>query len=79
MENNKPYVEIRCNTLLRQMDLIKGEVPGISDKHVLDAIEELPDEEIEEVWGKEIETKELDEILDRKIEAQKKRLEIERF
>ncbi len=46
---------------------------------MLDAIEELPDEEIEEVWGKEIETKELDEILDRKIEAQKKRLEIERF
>ena len=31
------------------------------------------------VWGKEIETEELDEILDKKIEAQKKSLEIERF
>ncbi len=56
-----------------------GEIAKISDKHVLDAIEELPDEEVEEVWGKEIETEELDEILDKKIEAQKKKLEIERF
>jgi hypothetical protein len=39
----------------------------------------LPDEELDAVWGKEIETEELDEILDKKIEAQKKSLEIERF
>jgi len=39
----------------------------------------LPDEEIEEVWGKEIETEELDEILDKKIEEKKRSLEIERF
>ncbi|MBE0516647.1 MAG: hypothetical protein IBX41_04545 [Methanophagales archaeon] len=56
-----------------------GEVAKISDKHVLDAIDQLPDEEIEAVWGKEIETKELDEILDKKIEEKKKSLEIERF
>jgi len=31
------------------------------------------------VWGKEIETKELDEILDQKIEDKKRSLEIERF
>ncbi|MDI6885567.1 MAG: hypothetical protein QMD22_04320 [archaeon] len=55
-----------------------GEVAKISDKHVLDAIDQLPDEEIEAVWGKEIETKELDEILDRKIEEKKRSLEIER-
>lgn len=54
-----------------------SEVAKISDKHVLDAIDQLPDEEVEEAWGKEIETKELDEILDKKIEAQKKSLEIE--
>ena len=79
MENDKPNVEIRCNTLLRQMDLIEGEVAKISDKHVLDAIDQLPDEEVEAVWGKEIETEELDEILDRKIEEKKRSLEIERF
>jgi|GEM_PF-1012691 len=56
-----------------------GEVAKISDKHVLDAIDQLPDEEVEEVWGKEIETKELDEILDKKIEEKKRSLEIERF
>ena len=56
-----------------------GEIANINDKHVLDAIDQLPDEEVEAVWGKEIETKELDEILDKKIEAQKKSLEIEGF
>jgi hypothetical protein len=56
-----------------------GEIANISDKHVLDAIDQLPDEEVEEVWGKEIETAELDGILDKKIEAQKKSLEIEGF
>jgi len=56
-----------------------GEIAKISDKHVLDAIDQLPDEEIEEVWGKEIETEELDEILDKKIEEKKRSLEIERF
>lgn len=56
-----------------------GEIGKISDKHVLDAIDQLPDEEVEAVWGKEIETKELDEILDQKIEEKKKSLEIERF
>ncbi|MHC1610599.1 MAG: hypothetical protein ACXQTW_03200 [Candidatus Methanospirareceae archaeon] len=56
-----------------------GEIAKISDKHVLDAIDQLPDEEIEEVWGKEIETEELDEILDKKIEDKKRSLEIERF
>ncbi len=56
-----------------------GEIGKINDKHVLDAIDQLPDEEVEAVWGKEIETEELDEILDKKIEAQKKSLEIERF
>lgn len=56
-----------------------GEIAKISDKHVLDAIDQLPDEELDAVWGKEIETEELDEILDKKIEAQKKSLEIERF
>jgi len=56
-----------------------GEIAKISDKHVLDAIDQLPDEEVEAVWGKEIETKELDEILDRKIEEKKRSLEIERF
>jgi hypothetical protein len=39
----------------------------------------LPDEAVEEVWGREIETKEIDEILDRKIEEKKRSLEIERF
>jgi len=43
------------------------------------AIDQLPDEEVEAVWGKEIETKELDEILDQKIEDKKRSLEIERF
>ena len=56
-----------------------GEVAKISDKHVLDAIDQLPDEELDAVWGKEIETKELDEILDQKIEEKKRSLEIERF
>ena len=56
-----------------------GEIAKISDKHVLDAIDQLPDEEVEAVWGKEIETKELDEILDQKIEDKKRSLEIERF
>ena len=56
-----------------------GEVANISDKHVLDAIDQLPDEELDAVWGKEIETKELDEILDQKIEEKKRSLEIERF
>jgi hypothetical protein len=56
-----------------------GEVAKISDKHVLDAIDQLPDEEVEAVWGKEIETEELDEILDRKIGEKKRSLEIERF
>ena len=56
-----------------------GEIAKISDKHVLDAIDQLPDEEVEAVWGKEIETKELDEILDKKIEEKKRSLEIERF
>ena len=56
-----------------------GEIANISDKHVLDAIDQLPDEEVEEVWGKEIETAELEGILDKKIEAQKKSLEIEGF
>ena len=56
-----------------------GEIAKVSDKHVLDAIDQLPDEELDAVWGKEIETEELDEILDKKIEAQKKSLEIERF
>ena len=56
-----------------------SDIGKISDKHVLDAIDQLPDEEVEAVWGKEIETEELDEILDKKIEAQKKSLEIERF
>ena len=56
-----------------------GEVARISDKHVLDAIDQLPDEDVESVWGKEIETKELDEVLDRKIEDKKRSLEIERF
>jgi len=56
-----------------------GEIANINDKHVLDAIDQLPDEEVEEVWGKEIETKELDEILDKKIEAQKKSLETKRL
>lgn len=54
-----------------------GEIANISDKHVLDAIDQLPDEEVEGIWGKEIETEELDGILDKKIEAQKKSLEIE--
>ena len=79
MGNNKPYVEIRCNTLPRQMDRIEGEIAMISDKHVLDAIDQLPDEELDAVWGKEIETEELDEILDRKIEDKKRSLEIEWF
>lgn len=56
-----------------------GEIAKISDKHVLDAIDQLPDDEVEAVWGKEIETKELDEILDQKIEDKKRSLEIERF
>ena len=56
-----------------------GEIANISDKHVLDAIEQLPDEEVEGIWGKEVETEELDVILDKKIEAQKKSLEIEGF
>ena len=56
-----------------------GEIANISDKHVLDAIDQLPDVEVDEVWGKEIETEELDVILDKKIEAQKKSLEIETF
>lgn len=56
-----------------------GEVAKISDKHVLDAIDQLPDVELDAVWGKEIETKELDEILDKKIEEKKRSLEIERF
>lgn len=56
-----------------------GEIANISDKHVLDAIDQLPDEEVEEVWGKEIATEELDEILDTKIEEKKRSLEIERF
>ena len=56
-----------------------GEIAKVSDKHVLDAIDRLPDEDVEAVWGKAIETEELDEILDKKIEAQKKSLEIERF
>jgi hypothetical protein len=56
-----------------------GEVANISDKHVLDAIDQLPDEELDAVWGKEIETEELDEILDKKIEEKKRSLEIERF
>jgi hypothetical protein len=56
-----------------------GEIANISDKHVLDAIDQLPDVEVDEVWGKEIETEELDVILDKKIEAQKKSLEIEGF
>ena len=56
-----------------------GEVAKISDKHVLDAIDQLPDEELDAVWGKEIETEELDEILDQKIEEKKRSLEIERF
>jgi hypothetical protein len=56
-----------------------GEIAKISDKHVLDAIDQLPDEEVDAVWGKEIETEELDEILDKKIEEKKRSLEIERF
>ena len=56
-----------------------GEIAKISDKHVLDAIDQLPDEELDAVWGKEIETGELDEILDKKIEEKKRSLEIERF
>jgi len=56
-----------------------GEIAKISDKHVLDAIDQLPDDEVEAVWGKEIETEELDEILDKKIEDKKRSLEIERF
>jgi hypothetical protein len=56
-----------------------GEIAKISDKHVLDAIDQLPDEEIEEVWGKEIKTEELNEILDKKIEEKKRSLGIERF
>ena len=56
-----------------------GEIANISDKHVLDAIDQLPDVDVDEVWGKEIETEELDVILDKKIEAQKKSLEIEGF
>ena len=56
-----------------------GEIANISDKHVLDAIDQLPDVEVDEVWGKDIETEELDVILDKKIEAQKKSLEIEGF
>ena len=56
-----------------------GDIAKISDKHVLDAIDQLPDEEVEAVWGKEIETGELDEILDKKIEDKKRSLEIERF
>jgi hypothetical protein len=56
-----------------------GEIAKISDKHVLDAIDQLPDEEVEAVWGKEIETRELDEILDQKIEEKKRSLEMERL
>lgn len=56
-----------------------GEIANISDTHVLDAIDQLPDDDVEAVWGKEIETEELDVILDKKIEAQKKSLEIEGF
>jgi hypothetical protein len=56
-----------------------GEIANISDKHVLDAIDQLPDVDVDEVWGKDIETEELDVILDKKIEAQKKSLEIEGF
>jgi len=56
-----------------------SEIAKMSDKHMLDAIDQLPDEEIEKVWGKEIETEELDEILDKKIEEKKRSLEIERF
>ena len=56
-----------------------SDIGKISDKHVLDAIDQLPDEEVEAVWGKEIETEELDEILDKKIEEKKRSLEIERF
>ena len=56
-----------------------SEVAKISDKHVLDAIDQLPDEELDAVWGKEIETEELDVILDKKIEEKKRSLEIERF
>jgi hypothetical protein len=56
-----------------------GEIANISDKHVLDAIDQLPDKEVEEVWGREIATEELDEILNTKIEEKKRSLEIERF
>ncbi|RZB29439.1 MAG: hypothetical protein AEth_01167 [Candidatus Argoarchaeum ethanivorans] len=56
-----------------------SEVAKISDKHILDAIDQLPDKEIEAVWGTKIETEELDEILDKKIEDKKRSLEIERF
>lgn len=56
-----------------------GEIANISDKHILDAIDQLPDDGVEEVWGREIETEELDEILDTKIEEKKRSLEIERF
>ncbi len=56
-----------------------SDIANISDKHVQDEIDQLPDEEVEAVWGKEIETEELDGILDKKIKDKKKSLEIERF
>lgn len=56
-----------------------GDIANISDRHVMEAIDQLPDEEVSMVWGDEIETKDLDEILDRKIEEKKTALEVERF
>ena len=53
-----------------------GDVANISDRHVMEAIDQLPDEEVSMIWGDEIETKDLDEILDRKIEEKKTILEV---
>jgi len=56
-----------------------GDIANIGDRHVMEAIDQLPDEEVSLVWGDEIETKDLDEILERKIAEKKTTMEVERF
>lgn len=56
-----------------------AQIANINDKQILDVIEQVPDEEVGEVWGNEriVEPGELDKILDKNIEARKRSLEVE--
>jgi len=51
-EEGKDKDKYERRALLRQMNRIEGDIAKISDKHILDAIDQLPDEELDAVWAR---------------------------